>query len=170
MNSSTEKQKKRPPLWLIITTFILATVVIGLSLIPSDKKPEIIIPHKEQAAAVPTPVFDVSLLLGKNINQIKRILGPGEMQYQATSIQIGRGDITSTIEYIKDDYSLTIDYYDNTLKVESMMYGPTANNVNDYHDILLAGNLKEDNPHYLIKAMPVLGKPGEFASVKIICQ
>lgn len=171
LTSSTTNSQKKAPKWLVISTLCLIAVLIAVLFLTSDKTPEDL-EHppaiKSETTSVATePIFDIPAIIGQDIDQVRAILGPGEISYQATPLQIKRGDITSSVEYTKDGYSLSIDYYDNTSKVESMMYGPESENVNDYHDILKAGNLREDDKRYLIKPMPVLGKSGWYASVKI---
>ncbi|SHL87634.1 hypothetical protein [Chitinophaga sp. CF418] len=111
--------------------------------------------------------IDVSKIIGKNIREIKKILGPGEVTYQATSEQVKEG-ITSSIHYVGNQFSLDIDYYDATSKIESMYYGPDASEVKDYKILVTASNLSENDKRYVIKPQAVLNKPGEYASIKII--
>ena len=111
-----------------------------------------------------TPAFDLPKLAGKNIIQVKKILGKPSDETKPTSAQI-RQDVPGTFYYKKNGFELQIDYNAKTNAI--IEYFITSENSKaDYKIYIKACNLV--NPgKYTLKPVPLIKDPNLYTGVII---
>lgn len=167
---------------LIRTTFGLASVIffVAFGITSDTSKPEnlkvaeqqtgqspVVAETKSEAPAVQQPqdpqfIFDVPALIGKNIDEVKAVLGSPTTYTAPTKQQLALMDIWD-MEYTKDDVNLLI------------TYNPKSKTVLDYFidgsdkaKLLALGKLQEKNDAYIAEFVKNISNPNEILGVKII--
>jgi len=111
---------------------------------------------------LPQAVFDVPSLIGKNIDEVKKVLGEPTEFLQPTKQQLALTDIWD-MSYTKDDTNLLITYNPkNKIVLDYFIDG------NDKAKLLALGNLQEKNDAYITEFVKNVSNSNEILGVKII--
>ena len=114
-------------------------------------------------------VFDVPSLMGKNIDQIEKILGEPDIDNEPTKLQIEQGVTIGDKIFIKDGYELLVMYNPQTRKVKDFFI-PTTNpseKTDDYSDLLKIGNLVENDNDYTVRPIITMGDANYYTGIQI---
>lgn len=168
--------EKKVPKWLMITTGACIIVIVIIFLIPSDPSQSAPQPAGEGHALwkkESKQAFDIPKMINNKFSTIKELLGEGQQEYQATELQIQQGEVASTISYKKDGYQLSIDYFDQTDKIESMFLSLIESNgdaklVSDPALFYEGGNLHASSSDYTVQLVPVLNDKAKYTGIKVL--
>jgi len=141
---------------LIIISIIIAS--------GSDSKPKEI--TSIPASNVQNYVFDIPSLIGKNLSEIKIILGTSETSIEPTQFQIDNGvDIWEKV-WKKNGYSVMATYNIKTKEIIDLFLS-SDNIFTNTTDILKTGNLSLDNSKYSVEFVKSLNKniPGYTGAI-----
>lgn len=106
--------------------------------------------------------FDVPSLIGKNIDEVKAILGKPTDYTAPTKQQLALSSIWD-MGYTKDDVNLLITYSPkNKIITDFFIDG------SDKNKLLTQGNLQENNDNYKVEFVKNVMKPDEITGVKIM--
>jgi hypothetical protein len=110
------------------------------------------------------PIFDLPKLAGKNIIQIKKILGKPKSETKPTKLQISVG-VTGDLDYKKNGFNLDVQYDAKTNEVVDYFIS-SENPKADYKIYIKACNLL--NPgKYTLKPVPLIKDPNLYTGVII---
>lgn len=115
----------------------------------------------QQAPQIPQAVFDVPSLIGKNIDEVKAILGSPTTYTAPTKQQLALMDIWD-MEYTKDDVNLLITYNPKSKAILDYFIDGS-----DKAKLLALGNLQEKNDAYIVEPVKAIAKPNEITGIKI---
>lgn len=169
-------------IFVAIIIFVIALVVISRAItnytdktLYGESSPKSLSSAKtatvkvEKPATVPTAsyIFDIPALLGKNIDEIRKILGQPldnhmtEPTAEQSKLMGGSGEWDNP--YKKDDQELLITFNFKTRKVIDYFLSG-----DDKTKLLKVGNLKETDPRYTIEPVKELKNPSAITGVKIV--
>ena len=118
------------------------------------------------------PVFDVPALVGKNVDQIRQILGTPEWGIEPTKLQLEYGVTEWEKTYAKDGVTLLITYNHTSRKViDFFITIPTPNGsgtTTDKQSLLMAGTLADNAPTYKVEFVRVINKLSLLTGIKVI--
>lgn len=131
----------------------------------AEQKP-IIAETKTETPAVQQPqapqfVFNIPALIGKNIDEVKAILGEPTTFKQPTKQQLTFTDIWD-MEYAKNDTNLLITYNVKNKVVSDFFIDGT-----DKNKLLIVGNLQENNDNYTVEFVKSITNANEITGVKV---
>lgn len=166
--------KKNAPMEVVIKrkTSVVTWVVLGLILLTAvfvaiigNSTPKAV--ENLPAANLGTNnqakmVFDVPSLLGKNVDQIKAVLGNPVSDAEPTKQQLSVGVSEWDKEFQKDGQSLLVTYNPKTRQVIDFFISGTSKT-----DVLIIGNLKDGDSKYSIDYVKSLKNPAEITGVKV---
>lgn len=118
-------------------------------------------------ATVPTPsyIFDIPGLLGKNIDEIRKILGQplDKDMTEPTAEQSmgGSGEWDNTFKKDGQELLVTFNFKTRTV-IDYFLSGDNKTK------LLQVGNLKENDPRYTIEPVKQLNKPTAITGIKIV--
>ena len=120
--------------------------------------------------AIPTPkfIFDVPSLIGKNIDEIRTILGEpidGELT-EPNQQQIELGMTQWDNIFNKNEYQLQISFNATSRKVIDFFVNPLSGYV-DQNKLMEISNTKENASNYTIKAVKELKNPNNITGITI---
>lgn len=151
--------------------FGIATFVfLSLSGATSSKEPQ------QSAATQPAQkvnqyVFDVPSLIGKNIDEIRTVLGiPVDKDLtEPTALQLEMGTKEWNNTFKKDGVELLVTYRTTDRKVVDFFISQNGkfNSTKDKESLLGQGNLNEKDSKYRIEFVKMLKDPSSFTGVKI---
>ncbi len=128
--------------------------------------------HTEQAQTQPEApkyVFDVPTLLGKNVDELRQVLGsPTGNQLEPTQQQIDLGVNTWDNTFEKDGRKLLATYDPQTRVVEDLFIGTndSSGSTKDKQTLLEVGNLKEGSSTYKVEFVKTIKDPSAYTGVK----
>jgi hypothetical protein len=171
-NKYSKAPKKRThPFTMAIAIFIGMIVLIIIIANASSRHKEFNSPTPA-AATITTPIFDVPALLGKNIDQIKAVLGAPEKDDEPTAQMKAAGVNEWEKVFAKDGKELLVTYNVNTRKVVDFFI--SANNIDpsggtkDIVSLRKIGNVESDGPKYAVEPVKTIKDPSQFTGIKIV--
>ena len=114
--------------------------------------------------------FDVPSLIGKNIDEIRVILGtPVDKEMEPTTLQLEMGTKEWSNSFNKDNEELLITYHpvERTVIDFFISKNGKVGSSEDKEELLRVGNLKENNSKYEIEFVKNLRDSSTFTGVKI---
>ncbi len=158
---------KRHP---IVTVVIALFVIVFFSSSRSQPKPQTNVPASPSAVVSPAQqtVFDVPSLVGKNVDQIRKILGnPVDKDIEPTKLQLEMmgQEVTWYNSFKKEGVDLLVTYDAKTRKVVDFFISDLGDQ--DKIRLLAAGNLKNGDPAYVLEFVKALKDPTTYTGVKI---
>lgn len=121
--------------------------------------------------ATPTPkfIFDVPSLFGKNIDEIRTILGePADKELtESTQEQLSLGATQWTNTFKKDEYELQVTFNPSSRKIIDFFACPSSGYV-DQNKLMEVSNTKENASNYTIKPVKELKNPNNITGITII--
>lgn len=116
-------------------------------------------------------VFDVPALIGKNIDEIRKVLGkPSDKEMDPSKLQKKNKFDTWDNSFNKDGKTLLITYNPQNRKVTDFFIESTDRSgaSENYADLLSICNVTRDNAKYLIEPVPVINDNTKYTGIKII--
>lgn len=129
----------------------------------TEQKPEVIEAESEAPAQVQEAlqvVFDVPSLIGKNIDEVKAVLGTPTTYTAPTKQQLALTDIWD-MEYTKNDVNLLINYNPKSKVVSDFFIDG-----NDRTKLLALGGLQENSDAYITEFVKNVSNQDEILGVK----
>ena len=125
----------------------------------------------EEPAEEPEVVFDVGALYGKNIDEIRAVLGePTDGDYTdptAQQLQLGTKEWSNTFK--KDKYELLVTYDVSSKEVIDFFVPTYWYQSNDDPSGVIEKILNvENSTNFTVQSVEALGYPSEYTGVKII--
>jgi len=122
-------------------------------------------------------VFDIPSLIGKNVDEMKFVLGPPTMTGIPGSGGGYGGDKEKYRYWNTENANLTIEFDNSTRRIINFIISPgTAAEKRSFADIkepLILGNVTEDSNNYSIQSVPVVAgsgineEPGRIWEIRI---
>jgi hypothetical protein len=129
----------------------------------SSEKPE---ESKPLRASNQHSLFDVPALIGKNIDDVRRMLGnPADKRLEPTDATYNEWDN----RFHKAGYTLLVTFNPKTREVIDFFL-PTkdaSGKTTDYNDLLNVSNTKVANQNYFVTPVAIAEYPGEYTGIKI---
>lgn len=141
-------------------------ILLGVVAVNSDDSSQSLTAAAMERKKAPV-VFDVPALFGKNITELKKVLGKTESETIPTKLQAKNG-ITGEAEFKKGNHTLLVTYNPIT-KIPvafSIMELDLASK--DYNQLIDAANVDEENLNYTVKPIKSLMNDSVYSSVEII--
>lgn len=108
-------------------------------------------------------IYDVPSMMGKNIDEVRKILGqPEDKDPEPTQQQIQLGTDEWYNSYIKDSLDLTVTFNPSTRKVTDIFLSGS-----DKAKLMQQGNLQDNQPAYKVEEVKAV-KGGGITGIKII--
>ncbi len=161
--------KKNAPMEVVIKrkTSIITWIVLGLiiltvifTIIIGNSTPKIADNQPAPTVKQVKMIFDVPSLLGKNIDQIKTVLGKPTSDGEPTELQLSMGVDEWDKGFQKDGEELLVTYNPKTRKVIDFFVSGTNKN-----DVLIVGNLKDGASGYALEFVKSRENPAEITGV-----
>jgi len=173
---------KTHKIWSVIIAIIILGVIgstgssprktTNLSKTTTNTSPQNRTPSQSQSAAKQSTqamIFDVASLVGKNIDQIREILGSPKdgAQTEPTAQQKELGTTQWDNQWDKDNVNLLVTFDPNTRKVIDFFVAFDDHDLTaaQQPDILAAGNLKQNASSYTIKFVKEQKDPSKYTGV-----
>ena len=162
-----KKFYKRWWFWVLV---VIALFIIGAAGNGSKKNT---VSHQEtKTENTPSHTFDVPSLMGKNIDEVKAVLGAPVSDTEPTAQQLGLGLNEWEKNFKKDGQELLVTYRPKDRTVIDFFI--TANDpsgkdglTKDTKKLLQIGNLNENDPRYAIEFVRALKDKSSYTGVKI---
>lgn len=158
--------------WKLIISIIIGIMFIS-AMANSNSTPSTPTPKPSSTTApVVNFVFDVPSLVGKNIDEIRQVLGaPADKELTEPTQQqlsLGMKEWDNTFE--KDGKALLVTYDAKSRKVVDFFISTDdpSGKTKDKKHLLEMGNVKDGNPEYRIEFVKTLIDPNYYTGVKII--
>ena len=123
----------------------------------------------QKQTSTPTPtikyVFDIPALVGKNIDEIRTILGePNDSRKEPTPEQLSIGIDQWSNAYKKEEKDLLITFNPKSRKIIDFFIASDdpSGQTQDKAHLLELGNLKENDPNYKIEFVKVIKDPNYY--------
>ncbi len=169
-NIVNEKSKKN---WFwrhkIISGILLVFVIIIIAAI-ADGPTEPKATDTQVATTASEPVFDVPVLMGKNVDDITKVLGKAAGDDEPTAQQLALGTKEWWKTYKKDGRELLVTYNPQTRSIVDFFISAKSDNEmsrKDMDKLLEVGNLKQGASDYSIEYVKALKDPSTYTGVKI---
>ncbi len=153
---------------LILVLWIVLTVTLAPKIIKEQSTSKSSKPTSTNTSNINTTtepakaqfVFDVPSLVGKNIDEVRQVLG------QPTEAQKSLGGFNEWDNtFKKDNEELLVTFNYQTRKIIDFFISTTNQ---DKNRLLQIGNLKENSPDYKIEYVKAIKDPSKITGVKII--
>ena len=147
---------------------LLAVTILLISCGSSNKKEE------QNTNATKTDVkkvYDVSSLVGKNIDEIRSVLGkPSDEEIEPTKQQMEMNFDSWDNNFDKDGKTLLITFNPQDRKVIDFFISTDdpSGTTDDYSDLLKICNVTDDNSAYKIEPVPTIKDDTRFTGIKIV--
>ena len=118
-------------------------------------------------------IFDVSSLIGKNIDEIRKILGkPSDKEIEPTKLQMKMKFDSWDNSFEKDRHSLLVTFNPQNRQVVDFFIGTTEPSgcTSDYSDLLQICNVTNENSKYSIEPVPTIKDNTKFTGIKIVAK
>lgn len=159
----------------LVILFIIGLVLIGSKGVQTTQTPALQPSSATQKTttptATPTPkfIYDIPSLIGKNIDEIKNILGePADKEFtEPTQEQISLGAKEWDNTFRKDDFDLLVSFNISSRKIVDFFVS-TSSKYPDKNKLMEVTNTKENASNYTIEAVKELKNPSNITGIKII--
>ncbi len=158
--------KKRPIAVGILGFFVFVTIIGSFA--SSDKPSQLNSNVGASTTSTQKVVFDVPSLIGKNVDQIKKVLGkPVDKLVEPTKVQLEAmgQDATWDNSFEKNGVTLLITYNPRTRQVIDFFISDLGDQ--DKARIMAAGNLKAGDSAYILAFVKALKDPTTYTGLKI---
>lgn len=115
-------------------------------------------------------VFDVPSLIGKNIDEVRKILGkPTDKEIDPSKAQLKMDLDSWDNNFEKDGYSLLVTYNPQNRKVIDFFISTKdpSGITSDYSDLLKVCNITNDNTKYTVEPVPTIKDDTKYTGIKI---
>ncbi len=167
------KAKQNPKLvWVVIIVLLFSFIVA------SNSKPKPTTPKKQevvQSTSTPKviePTYDIPSLTGKNIDEVRAILGApldkAQLEPTKEQIELGGGEWNNT--YKKNNIDLVITYDAQTRKIIDFFVGTddSSSLTTDKDRLKQIANVSDNNANYRLDFVKAIKTPRKYTGVKII--
>ena len=154
---------------LLLATILFTVVVVTLTSCGSSTSS-----NEQKVKSSKTNVnfvFDVPSLIGKDIDEVKKILGkPTDKNPEPTKQQMKMNFDTWDNSFEKDGHTLLVTFNPQNREVTDFFIDTSdpSGATTDYSDLLALCNVTNDNPKYSIEPVPALNDNSKFTGIKII--
>ena len=146
---------------LLIATTILCTSC-GTSSTPE--------PTTNVAKTEIKAVFDVPSLIGKSIDEVRKVLGkPTDKDKEPSKLQKKMNFDTWDNTFEKEGHTLLVTFNPQNRKVTDFFI-ETSSLTSDYSDLLQLCNVTNDNKNYLIEPVPSIKDNTKYTGIKIVAK
>ena len=114
--------------------------------------------------------FDVPTLIGKNIDEVRKILGnPSDNEIEPSRQQMKMNLDTWDNSFEIDGQTLLVSFNPQNRKVFDFFIetNDPSGSTSDYSDLLKVCNVDENNSNYIIEAVPTIKDNSKFTGIKI---
>lgn len=152
-------------LFFVVLLFILAMASLGSARKGAINNSQVITVDNQNIVMT----FDVPSLIGKNIDEIKNILGAPVNDIEPSKMQLEYGVDEWDKTFKKNGFELLVTYNPTTKKIIDFFIptndpsGSTTNTDN----LLIIGNLKRNSTNYKIENVKTIKDPSLFTGIKI---
>jgi len=170
-----KKTKINKPLKWVLTvflSFVLMGVLSGIFSTPAAPNNTTATPKKTEGKPKVVIVFDVPALFGKNIDEVKTILGaPNERATgfeEPTQQQLSLGTTQWENNFKKSDYTLIVTFNPiSRTVVDYFVTGSGNENGENKQKLLEISNLEEGSSEYSIEAVKMLKDPSKITGIVV---
>ena len=118
-------------------------------------------------------VYDVPSLIGKNIDEIRKVLGkPSDTEIEPTKLQMKMKFDSWDNSFEKDGRTLLVTFNPQNRQVVDFFIETTdpSGSTSDYSDLLQICNVTNDNPKYSIEPVPTIKDNTKYTGIKIVAK
>ena len=118
-------------------------------------------------------IFDVSSLVGKNIDEVRKVLGkPSEKEIEPTKLQMKMKFDSWDNSFEKDGHILLVTFNPQNRQVTDFFIETTdpSGSTSDYSDLLQLYSITNDNTKYSIEPVPTLKDNTKYTGIKIVAK
>jgi hypothetical protein len=118
-------------------------------------------------------VYDVPSLIGKNIDEIRKVLGkPSDKEIEPTKLQMKMKFDSWDNSFEKEGCTLLATFNPQNRRVADFFIETTdpSGSKSDYSDLLQICNVTNDNPKYSIEAVPTIKDNTKYTGIKIVAK
>ena len=118
-------------------------------------------------------VYDVPSLIGKNIDEIRRVLGkPSDKEIEPTKLQMKMKFDSWDNGFEKDGRTLLVTFNPQNRQIVDFFIETTdpSGSTSDYSDLLQICNVTNDNPKYSIEPVPAIKDKTKYTGIKIVAK
>ena len=154
--------------WWAIALFIFIGLIIIANISNNSNEPNT--SNTETTQNQVAIVFDLEKLYGKNIEEIRSILGnPTDWDYiEPTQQQVSLGTKEWDNTFEKDGYILLVTYNISTRSITDFFLSANNNDNNNRVMLMQIGNLRDNANNYSIEEVKALSNPSKITGIKII--
>jgi len=116
-------------------------------------------------------IFDVPTLIGKNMDQVRKLLGkPSDKEIEPSKLQKKNNFDTWDNSFEKDGKTLLVTYNPQNRKVTDFFISSTdpSGASDNYAELLSICNVNRDNAKYSIEPVPAIKDQTKYTGIKII--
>jgi hypothetical protein len=116
-------------------------------------------------------VFDVPSLIGKNIDEIRKVLGkPSENEIEPTKLQMKMKFDSWDNSFEKEGRTLYVTFNPQNRQVIDFFIGTTdaSGSTSDYSDLFQICNVTNDDSNYTIEPVPTIKDNSKYTGIKIV--
>ena len=116
-------------------------------------------------------VYDVPSLIGKNIDEIRKVLGkPSDKEIEPTKLQMKMKFDSWDNSFEKDGRTLLVTFNPQNRQVVDFFIETTdpIGSTSDYSELLKICNVTNDNPKYSIEPVPTIKDNTKYTGIKIV--
>ncbi len=116
-------------------------------------------------------VFNVPSLIGKNIDEIRKVLGkPSDKEIEPTKLQMKMKFDSWDNSFEKDEHTLLVTSNPQNRQVIDFFIGTAdpSGSTSDYTDLLQICNIVSDNSNYSVEPVPTLKDNTKYTGIKIV--
>ncbi len=159
-------------IWIkgVITGFFVILIIGGIASDGSKTKEVKTIPSPTPTITIQS-TFNVPSLVGKNIDEVREILGqPIDKNPELSTEQKKLGAKEWSNTFTKDGNELLVTFNSDSRKVTDFFISAddASGQTQDTARLLIMGNLKENDPAYQIEFIKVITDPSYYTGVKVI--
>ena len=118
-------------------------------------------------------VYDVPLLIGKNIDEIRKVLGkPSDKEIEPTKLQMKMKFDSWDNSFEKDGRTLLVTFNPQNRQVVDFFIETTdpSGSTSDYSELLQICNVTNDNPKYSIEPVPTIKDNTKYTGIKVVAK
>jgi len=116
-------------------------------------------------------IYDVPSLIGKNIDEIRKILGkPSDKEIEPTKLQMKMKFDSWDNSFEKDGRTLLVTFNPQNRQVVDFFIETTdpSGSTSDYSDLLQICNVTNNNSKYSIEPVPTIKDNTKYTGIKIV--
>jgi len=118
-------------------------------------------------------VFDVPSLIGKNIDEIRKVLGkPSDKEIEPTKLQMKMKFDSWDNSFEKNEHTLLVTFNPQNRQVIDFFIGTKDPNgsTSDYSELVQISNVVSDNSKYSVEPVPTLKDNTKYTGIKIVAK